>query len=270
MSQSQETLSLGERILLSLAKSVDSPQIGATANYTIGNCLDFAKKALPNFAEEVRDARVADYGCGPGWQAVAMRIQCGATEVVGIDINEKWLNHGRSLAHQFECSDRVTFRHSDSQLSGQFDVVVSLSAFEHYSDPGLELTRMRDLLRVNGKLLLAFAEPWYSHSGSHIGDFTRIPGTSTPLPWVNLFFSDTALLTLRSRFRSDRPGRIEDIEGGLNKMTIRRFEKTVAESGMAIEAVRYFATAGLPVVTRVPILRELLTSAISCVFRKLP
>jgi SAM-dependent methyltransferase len=154
-----------------------------------------------------------------------------------------------------------------SQLSGKFDVVLSLSAFEHYADPEAELQRMRRQLKPDGLILLAFAEPWYSHSGSHFNNYTRLPLTNHPVPWLNLFFSDKALLTLRSRFRADRPERIEDISGGLNRMTLARFERIIAESGMKMEKLRLLATKNVPVVTKLPLLREFFTSAASCVLR---
>ena len=98
-----------------------------------------------------------------------------------------------------------------------------------------------------------------------MGNYTRIPGTGRPVPWLNLVFSDEALLTLRAQFRANHPTRLEDIEGGLNKMTIRRFEGILRASGLRIDNLQYTATWGLPIVTRVPVLRELLTSAASCV-----
>jgi SAM-dependent methyltransferase len=266
--ESRQRLSFEERVLLAFARNPDAPAIGATASYTVDNCLDFARKTIHRFDEQIHRASVLDYGCGPGWQAVAMHTQCGASRVLGIDIDDTWLMHGRALASAHGCADTVTFEKYREGLVGAFDVVVSLSAFEHYADPSAELQRMRSLLKTGGRILLSFAEPWYSHSGSHIGDFTRVPGTNRPIPWVNLLFSDRALLTLRGRFRADRPRRVEDIEGGLNRMTLARFEREIRRSGLRIVEVQYFATAGLPLVTRVPVLRELLTSAASCVLQR--
>ena len=123
---------------------------------------------------------------------------------------------------------------------------------------------MRSFLRPGGEILLSFAEPWYSHSGSHIGGYARIPGTNKAVPWVNLFFSDRALLALRAKFRPDHPAHLEDIEGGLNKMTLAKFRRIVRNSGLIVRDLRYFPTLGLPLVSRIPVIRELLTSAVSC------
>ena len=197
------TLSLEERLLLTFAMPDGVRELGATAHYTIDNCLDFARKTIRDFDRVVAGKTVLDYGCGHGWQAVAMRVHGGADRVVGLDVSDERVAYGASLAERFGCSDRVRFvRSVPPELEGQFDIVVSLSAFEHYADPDAELQAMRRLLRPGGQLLLAFAEPWLSHSGSHVGNFTRFPGTSRPMPWVNLFFSERALLTLRAQIQT--------------------------------------------------------------------
>ncbi len=265
-SEHSGSLSIGERLLLTLAMPDGAPEVGATANYTIDNCLDFARKTLRHFDGLVADRTVLDYGCGHGWQAVAMRVHSRAERVFGLDISEERLAHAAALADTYGCEDRVVFGTTvPPELEGRFDVVVSLCAFEHYPDPGAELQRMRRQIRPGGQVLLAFAEPWLSHSGSHVGAFTRIPGTNRPVPWVNLVFSERALLTLRAKFRPDRPSRLQEVDGGLNKMTLNKFEEIIRSSGLQVSEVRLFPTCGVPFVTRVPIVRELLTSAASCV-----
>jgi len=266
MSLYHSGLSVGERLLLTLAMPADAREEGATANYTIENCLDFARKTLSGFDRRIAGRTVLDYGCGHGWQAVAMRLQSQADRVFGLDVSDERLAHASSLAARLGCADRVGFGKAiPPELERRFDVVVSLCAFEHYPDPAGELELMRRQLRPGGELLLAFAEPWLSHSGSHFGVFTRIPGTHRPVPWVNLVFSERALLTLRAKFRLDRPSRIQDVDGGLNKMTLGKFERIVRASGLRVTELRLFPTWGVPLVTRLPVVRELLTSAASCV-----
>ena len=48
-------------------------------------------------------------------------------------------------------------------------------------------------------------------------------------------------------------------------MTLAKFDAPFAFRGLTITDLRYFATWGIPVVTRLPLIRELLTSAASCV-----
>src|SRR5688572_10236623 len=102
-------MQISERILLSLSRKPGSGDYGgATANYTVENALDFPKKTVPALLDHIRNKVVLDYGCGPGYQAVAMARE-GAQSVVGIDIIQEWLERGRTLAAENECDDRVSF-----------------------------------------------------------------------------------------------------------------------------------------------------------------
>lgn len=247
-----------ERLLVAFARDSSSAnRHGATANYDINNCLDFAKGTIPNFVDFIRDRAVLDYGCGHGWQAVAIALN-GASSVCGVDIREDLLERGRRLAEKYGVQDRVQFTGCPT---GLFDVVISLGAFEHFSHPDKELARMASLVKHDGLVVISFAEPWYSHSGSHMNYFVRIP-------WVNLLFSEKAVLKVRQRYRDDGAERYEDVVGGLNRMSVARFVRIIRNSGMEVCDLRLRATKGLPLVTSLPGLRELLTSACCCVLRR--
>lgn len=255
-----------DALLNLLARKPGEQESGKTTQYTIDNCLYFARKTIPDFDSYIVGRSVLDHGCGPGWQAVAMRVQSGAASVYGLEIESHWHEQGRELARSYSCEDSVSFG-SSVPKDARFDVVVSLGAFEHYADPAAELGRMASLLKPGGVILLSWSEPWYYHSGSHIACFTRIPGTNQPVPWANLIFSERALLKLRSRFRSDQASRYSEIAGGLNQMTLARFEQILDESALDVERVYYLAMRGLPLVTRIPVIRELFTFSASCILR---
>ena len=78
-----------------LAADPSAPEIGGTANYSIENCLHFVRKTVPHFDERIRGKRVLDYGCGFGWQAIAMDTQCGASHVMALDIVPSHFETGR-------------------------------------------------------------------------------------------------------------------------------------------------------------------------------
>jgi 2-polyprenyl-3-methyl-5-hydroxy-6-metoxy-1,4-benzoquinol methylase len=253
-----DQMRIEERLLAAFARDqVSASHRGATANYDVSNCLDFAKDTIPNFAALIRDKAVLDYGCGYGWQAVAMAMH-GARHVCGVDIRQNLLEQGRSLAQKNGVQDKVEFTDCPT---GVFDVVVSLSAFEHFSNPEQELARMQHLAKPEGLILISFAEPWYSHSGSHMNDFVRIP-------WVNLLFSEKAVLKVRQRYRDDGARTYEEVVGGLNRMTVTRFKRIIRNSGMEICDLKLRATKGLPLVTSLPGLQELFTSACCAVLRR--
>ncbi len=255
---------LGECLLLALSRdpgSADYPI--TTAQYTMSNALDFLHKMIPNFREVVKDKTVLDFGCGPGWQAVAMRKQCEVRRVVGIDINENWLSSGKALAEREGCSESVTFgREIPDGLQGTFDVAMSVGSFEHFSDPASVLQILSKAVKPGGMVVITFAEPWYSHSGSHMSFFTKVP-------WVNLLFSETSVLRVRSRFRDDGATRYEEVEGGLNRMTLAKFEQIIINSGMKLHYLKFHATKGLPLVDKIPLVREFLVGAVACILRRL-
>jgi hypothetical protein len=120
---------------------------------------------------------------------------------------------------------------------------------------------MRHYTKPGGKVVVSFAEPWYSPRGSHMGGFTRIP-------WVNLLFAEKTVMRVRARYKSDGATRYEEVEGGLNRMTVARFERIMRNSGMQFHGVRLMPVKKLPLVSHIPVARELLTAAASCVLTK--
>jgi SAM-dependent methyltransferase len=101
------------------------------------------------------------------------------------------------------------------------DVVVSIDAFEHFDDPADILRIMDRLTKPDGVVVTVFGPTWYHPLGGH---------SFSVFPWSHLVFSEQALLRWRSDFRPEGATRFEEIGGGLNRMTIRRFEDLVAES----------------------------------------
>lgn len=257
-----ERVGLGERLLLLFSREPGSDDYReTTANYTLANALDYARKTIPGLDGLIAGRRVLDFGCGHGWQAVAL-WKAGASSVVGVEIMDDRLTHARALAAREGCGGEVVFYRSlPAELNGQFDVVISLSAFEHFADPALELQTMRGAVKPGGAVIVSFAEPWLSPHGSHMGFFTK-------LPWVNVIFSERTVMSVRSRFRSDGARRYEEVEQGLNRMTISRFERLIFGCGMTVESVTLHPVKRLPLVSRVPGLREFFTAAASCVLRR--
>jgi ubiquinone/menaquinone biosynthesis C-methylase UbiE len=254
---------LAERLLLGLSRA---PSTGdyptTTSKYDLANALNFPRKTLPGFDALIRGQNVLDYGCGPGWQAVAMRRQCMARSVLGIDINDTWLKAGRALAEREGCSEEVKFANKvDLADIRSFDVAISISSFEHFAEPEKNLSEMCEFVRPGGRIIVTFAEPWYSHNGAHMVFFTKVP-------WVNVLFSEETVLNVRSHFRCDGATRYEEIEGGLNRMTLAKFERIMRNSGMKIEYFKYYSTKQLPLVDRLPVLREFLVSAATCMLRR--
>ncbi len=172
---------------------------------------------------------VVDFGCGAGSQAVEM-AQLGARHVYGIDVQEHFLAMGRQSALEAGVQDRCSFLLSADVPPGlDVDRVVSVDAFEHFADPASILSAMHELLAPGGTVEIAFGPTWFHPLGGHL---------FSVFPWAHLIFSERALIAWRSRFKTDGATRFSEVAGGLNQMTIARFQKLVAGSGFTLEDIQ--------------------------------
>ncbi len=222
-----------------------------------GDPLSSLRVAFPALDEIIAGQRVVDFGCGVGTQAVGLAL-AGARAVIGVDINDRYLAQGRALAARHGVP--VVF--AQAAPSEQVDVVISKDSMEHFRDPREALRQMSAMLAPGGRALITFSPPWFSAYGAHMQFMT-------PVPWVHLLFPESVVMEARSRYKSDGARRYQDVEGGLNKMSLGKFEGLIQNSGLIVERLCYTATKRLPVVTRVPLLRELLTVRVDCTLRTL-
>lgn len=164
---------------------------------------------------------VIDFGCGEGTEAVEMARR-GAKCVVGLDIREDSLYTARQKASAAGVQNICRFEASTQETA---DIIVSVDAFEHFEDPPSILRTMNSLLRPGGELLASFGPTWCHPLGGH---------SFSVFPWAHLLFSEEALLRWRSTFKTDGATHFGEVTGGLNQMTIGRFEKLVADGSFQL------------------------------------
>ena len=202
------------------------------------------------FWREIEGKTVIDFGCGPGIEAVEM-AQRGARKVIGLDIQEEWLRQARDRATQAGVSDRCTFVRKTRERA---DVIVSLDAFEHFDDPASVLGTMRELLKPNGCVIANFGPTWYHPLGGHL---------FSVFPWAHLLFTERSLIRWRSDFKIDSATRFGEVAGGLNQMTIRRFERIIDDSPFRFAEFEAIPIRRLrPIANRLT--REITTSIVRC------
>lgn len=177
----------------------------------------------PSIWTHVSGKTVLDFGCGSGEQTIEM-ARHGAKKAVGIDIRESVLAQARRAAQEAGMPDRCVFL---TRPGEPVDVILSLDAFEHYADPAAVLGTMRRLLRDDGRVFISFGPPWMHPYGGH---------QFSVFPWAHLLFTERALIRWRSDIESDGATRFSEVKGGLNQMTIRRFEKLLAASDFEIDS----------------------------------
>jgi SAM-dependent methyltransferase len=173
--------------------------------------------------------------------------QRGAARVIGVDDRQKVLDEANEKARRAGVADRCLFTR---ELRHQADTVVSLDGFEHYGDPAACLRLMHDMLRPGGRLFVAFGPTWFHPLGGH---------NFSAFPWSHVIFTEKALL----KWREAPFDRFEDTDGGLNRMTIRRFKKIIAASDFAVARFEAVPIRPLKWLAN-PLTREFTTSCVRC------
>lgn len=200
--------------------------------------------------EETRDKVVIDFGCGDGDDAVEIARR-GAKRVIGVDIREHALARARRTATARGVSDRCLFT---TRTDEKADVILSIDAFEHFDDPAEVLRIMRRLLKDGGCVIAVFGPTWYHPLGGHL---------FSVFPWSHLIFTEKSLIRWRSDFKTDGATRFCEAEGGLNQMTISRFESIVAASDFRFTEFESVPIRKLrPVANRLT--REFTTAIVRC------
>jgi ubiquinone/menaquinone biosynthesis C-methylase UbiE len=138
--------------------------------------------------------------------------------VIGIDIVTELLEIGRRSAEQANVDDRCEFT---TAFAGKVDRLICIDGFEHFADPGKVLATMASWLNDNGRVLVSFGPPWFHPYGGH---------SFSVFPWAHLLFSEGSLCRWRSNYCEDGAKRFHEVRGGLNQMTVRRFERIVRDS----------------------------------------
>jgi SAM-dependent methyltransferase len=258
-------MSLAERILTRLSRDPaagDYPEPCTLGRRNVDTALSSLTRQFPGFGQLVAGQRVVDFGCGYGYQCLALATKYDCT-VVGIDINPEGTSKGIAMARSMNVSEsRLSFvDRATPAMKGTFDVAISHNSFEHFPNPESILDEMKDLVSPSGKILITFGAPWLSPYGSHMHFFTRVP-------WVNILFPEKAVMTVRSRYRDDGARRYEEVKSGLNKMTLARFERIVASSGLEVAFMRYRCVKNLDSLATVPLIRELFVNSVSAILVK--
>lgn len=257
---------LRERILLSLSRPPQSDDyLSSDDGMHVDNALDLLLAQFGRgILDEIRGKDVLDCGCGYGKHAVAY-LRSGARHVTAVDIGPDNIAHTRALAEEQGLASRVSAVLADAARlelePDSIDTVVSVNTFEHFMDAEGVLSCCRRPLRRGGKFVITFGPPWLHPYGSHMHFFTK-------LPWVHLLFPERVVMGVRANFRDDGATRYGDVEGGLGRMTVRRFEELSRKAGYAVERLDLRAIKGIDVLTWLPVLRELLTNRVNCILVK--
>lgn len=199
---------------------------------------------------ELADKTVVDFGCEAGIEAIDM-AQHGVRRVIGLDIREEPLKAAREAAKKAGVASACVFT---TKTDEKVDVVVSLDAFEHFSDPAAMLKVMRRLLKDDGYVLACFGPTWYHPLGGH--------GFSI-FPWAHLLFTESVLMRWYREYSGEPAHHFNEVRGGLNQLTVRAFENIVAKSEFEFESLEPVPIRKLRFIAN-RITREFTTAVVKC------
>ena len=256
---------LSEKLLLALSKPTNQPTepVHKTVTSLVG-ALELLNRVYPQLADLVAGKRILDFGCGSGLQSIAL-AKFHRCRVTGLDTNADTLDLARANVRTHDVDpSQVTFT-SEVPLDqrGQFDVVIAKDSFEHFDDPEDALRNMAELVADDGVVLVTFGPPWLSPYGSHMHFFCKVP-------WLNILFSERTVMRVRSNYRDDGATRYQDVASGLNKMTIARFESSIAACSLTATECTYDCVRSMNWLGRIPGLRELFINHVTVVLHKNP
>jgi SAM-dependent methyltransferase len=202
------------------------------------------------FLQTLKGKTIIDFGCGEGLEAVEL-ARNGAGRVFGIDIRANVLEIAKRHAIAAGVQDICQFGLTAEEPA---DIIISLDSFEHYSDPIGVLHTMSSLLKPHGKVIAAFGPTWYHPFGGHL---------FSVFPWAHLVFSEKALIRWRSDFKEDGATKFGEVAGGLNQISIRRFESLVAASPLEVGEMELVPIRKLKLLHN-RITREFTTAVVRC------
>ena len=208
------------------------------------------RREFPNLQVLLGNRDVLDFGCGFGDQAGAIAQEFSA-RVTGLDMHPGLLAAAiRRYGHIARFTDRLN--------GNKFDVIISQDVMEHVDDPSAAMAAMATALRPGGRILMMFGPPWWAPYGAHMRFFCSIP-------WLQLWFSEKTVMAVRARYRQDGAKHYEEVESGLNKLSLAKFERTLRSSGLRVIECRYVGVKKVQFLTKVPIVRELATVLVAAV-----
>ena len=201
---------------------------------------------------------VMDFGCGYG-RTVLEIAKLGPWQVIGLDVRPSVLYEARKLAENEKLSNvRFVNALTDDvkELYRKVDIIVSIDAFEHYGDPAKVLDEMDKYLAPDGRIYISFGPPWWHPFGAHLQFMIR-------LPWPHVMFTERVLMAARSLYKTDGAVKFEEVEGGLNRMSVRKFEQLIHNSVFRIMTLQLIPIRRTKFLhTYCPGGRELFTSTI--------
>lgn len=213
---------------------------------------------------DVSGCTVVDFGCGYGGASCYL-AELGARSVIGLDINPKFLSLGEEFAHKRGLAKSVRFlRSHDHQLPlepDSVDWIYTEHVMEHLMEPSSILAEFRRILRTCGRAVICFGPPWYHPHGIHLWEIFPAPGN-------HLLFPEETVVKARHLLKQDGGTARSYRDMGLNQLSVARFRRLVADSGLKAVLFNLRPAWKLWPLLSLPFLKELCTAEIESILEK--
>jgi SAM-dependent methyltransferase len=184
----------------------------------------------------IEGRRVADVGAGDGIIDLGLAHRGRPKLLVGFDIvptnTEDLLRRARAQGVADRLPGNLEFRTSEPTRlpadDGEFDVVVTWSAFEHIREPICVLREVRRILKPSGIFFLQLWPFYYSERGSHLWEW---------FPGFHHLVDDSDEIERIVRERSDRPEWSEYMLRefrDLNRITVDELQLAMQVAGLEV------------------------------------
>jgi tRNA (mo5U34)-methyltransferase len=133
--------------------NLDLCGVHTAPNHFLGDFPQIKWKHIANsFPQDMAGASVLDIGCNAGFYSIEMKRR-GAQRVVGVDVDERYLNQARFAAQTlgFEVEFQKISVYDIDRIPGQFDYVLFLGVFYHLRYPLFALDKV--VKKVRSKLV---------------------------------------------------------------------------------------------------------------------
>ncbi len=133
--------------------NLDLNGVKTAPNHFLGDFPNIKWRLIsPEIPTNLEGATVLDIGCNGGFYSIEMKRR-GAKRVLGIDVDDRYLNQARfaakTLGLDIEFQKRSVY--SVDEIPGQFDLVLFMGVFYHLRYPLFTLDKV--IKKVGGKLV---------------------------------------------------------------------------------------------------------------------
>jgi len=251
---------------------------------------DEIKRIYHEFGQEfdLENKLILDVGCGLGGKLLFYEEK-NAKSVIGFDLRFLSVKSALSLTKKNN-SQTIKLLNSNSASmpfpSDTFDVIVSINVFEHVDNLRETLIECKRVIKKDGLIFLHFP-PFYSPWGAHLEGWINFP-------WPHIFFEDAQLLEAADYIEKNKKRNNNYIFSAkvdwsrysrlpeLNRTTISGFLNLISETGLRVKhksflpVGRHYFTGFvgawivkiLKIFTKIPILREVITTKMVFVLTK--